>query len=200
MPNNKAAPSNSTGSRNWPSARSWLLLYLASVVGITFIHQSSVLAILLAGVFIASGSLRWTCMRRTIRAVLVFNLTVSVGYTLVSSWQGAFIADYLLLANLRVILLMYFGFWFIMRINLLSALAGCPTPTLIAVLAISQIKSFERILNDFRAAFESRNISRPHFMDRSRHTAAQIHTLLDKSLASSTEVALAMRSRGAFDD
>ncbi|MFA7388422.1 MAG: hypothetical protein WCZ87_12290, partial [Thiohalobacteraceae bacterium] len=65
---------------------------------------------------------------------------------------------------------------------------------------IGQIKTFERVLRDFRLAFESRNPAQPRLIDKARSAAAQTQTLLDKSIASANEAALAMRTRGAFDD
>ncbi|MBS1187149.1 MAG: cbiQ [Burkholderiaceae bacterium] len=198
---NNAKPTvNSPASRQWPAARNWLLLYLASVVIITFIHHPAILAILLASALLFSGNNRWRHLRRTMLAILAFNLTISVGYAAVALWQGTFSASYLLLVNLRTILMVFLGFWFTARIPLLDALAGWNIASLLATLAIGQIKTFERILADFRAAFESRNLARPSWLARSRHTAAQAQTLLDKSFAASNEAAQAMRSRGVFDD
>ncbi|MDO8932673.1 MAG: hypothetical protein Q7U97_09790 [Rhodocyclaceae bacterium] len=177
-----------------------LALYLGAVVAITFIHAPAVLAALLIGALVATGSQRWRLLRRAALAILAFNLTVSIGYAAVALWQGHFAADYLILVNLRVLLLVFLGFWFAASVNVLAALAGWPLATLLATLAIGQIKAFERILRDFRYAFESRNLTRPRPIDRTRLAAAQTQTLLDKSLAASTEVAFAMRSRGAFDD
>jgi cobalt/nickel transport system permease protein len=148
----------------------------------------------------AAGTRRWKLLRRALLAIVSFNLTVSVGYAAIALWQGNFSTDYLLLVNLRVLLLVFLGFWFISAVDLLAAMAGWPLATLLATLAIGQIKTFERILRDFRLAFESRNLARPRLVDRSRQAAAQTQTLLDKSISASTEVALAMRSRGAFDD
>ena len=180
--------------------RTWLLLYLMAVVAITFIHAPAMLAALLAIAITASGARRWKLLRRALLAILAFNLTISAGYIGVALWQGNFVADYLLLVNLRVLLLVYVGFWFVTSVDLLGALAGWPLATLLATLSISQIKTFERVLRDFRLAFQSRSLTQPTLIDRSRHAAAQAQTLLDKSLASANEAALAMRSRGAFDD
>lgn len=181
-------------------ARRWLFAYLAGVVAIGFIHQPVALAVLLLLALAAAGSGRWRLLRRALRAILAFNLTVSLGYALVALWQGRFAADYLLLVNLRVLLLVFLGFWFVQRVGLLAALAGWPLASLVATLAIGQIKTFERILRDFRLAFESRNLSRPRLRDRSHLAAAQATVLLDKSLAAANDAALAMRSRGAFDE
>lgn len=181
------------------SPRVWLALYLAAVVAVTFIHAPAVLAALLAVALVAAGTPRWRLLRRAVVAVLAFNLAVSLGYAAVALWQGTFAAGYLLLANLRVLLLVYLGFWFVARGDLLAALAGWPTATLLTTLAVGQIKTFERLLRDFRYAFASRNLARPRLTDRARHAGAQAQTLLDKSLAASAETAAAMRSRGAFD-
>lgn len=180
--------------------QTWLALYLAGVVGITFIHEPWILAGLLGLALLAAGRKAWKLARRTLFAVLAFNLTVSLGYVAVSLWQGGFQGQYLLLVNLRVVLLVFLGFWLVAGIDLLAALAGFPLLRLIATLAIGQIKTFERVLRDFRLAFQSRNLVRPRWRDRTRHAATQVQTLLDKSLAAANETALAMRSRGAFDD
>jgi cobalt/nickel transport system permease protein len=181
-------------------ARAWLFAYLTAVVAISFIHDPLVLAALLFGAIAAAGDDRWRLLRRALLAILAFNLTVSLGYVVVAFWQGNFVAGYLLLVNLRVLLLVFLGFWFVARVHLLAALASWPLAALVATLAIGQIKTFERILRDFRLAFESRNLSRPRLRDRAHLAAAQAQTLLDKSFAAASDAALAMRSRGAFDE
>lgn len=182
------------------SARAWLVAYLAAVVAASFIHSPALLAALLAAALAAAGADRWRLLRRAALAILAFNLTVSLGYAAVAYWQGRFAADWLLLANLRVLLMVFLGFWFVARVDILSALQGWPLARLLATLALGQIKTFERIGADFRDAFASRCPTPPRWRDRARHGAAHAQTLLDKSMAASTEVALAMRSRGAFDD
>jgi cobalt/nickel transport system permease protein len=182
------------------SPRIALLAYLAAIVGVSFFHQPILLAALLLGALAAAGTRRWQFLRRSLLAILAFNLTVSLGYTAIAVWQDSFSGEYLLQINLRVLLMVYLGFWFVARGDLLAALAGWPMACLIATLAISQIKTFERIVRDFRFAFISRNPGRPRLRDRSHQAAAQAITLLDKSLAAASDAALAMRSRGAFDE
>jgi cobalt/nickel transport system permease protein len=182
------------------NARRYLLLYLASVIGISFIHAPAVLGILLLAAIVAAGNQRGRLLKRTLLAILAFNLSVSLGYVVIALWQDRFAPDYLLLINLRVFLQVFLGFWFVARVNLLAALSAWPLAALVATLAISQIKTFERILRDFRLAFESRNLARPRLTDKAHHAAAQAQTLLDKSYAAASDAALAMRSRGAFDE
>lgn len=181
-------------------AKLWLGLYLAAIVAITLIHEPSVLGGILCLAVAAAGGGRWKLLRRTFLAVISFNLTVSLGYLIVALWQGTFTPDYLLLVNLRVVLLVFLGFWFVSAVDVLAALAGWPLARLLATLAIGQIKTFERVLRDFRLAFESRNLTQPRLIDKARSAAAQTQTLLDKSITSASDAAMAMRSRGAFDD
>jgi cobalt/nickel transport system permease protein len=181
-------------------ATHWLFAYLAAVAAATLLHELWLLAGCLAVALSASGTARWRILRRAVLAVLTFNLTVSLGYTAVSLWQGRFSAAYLLLVNLRVLLLVYLGFWFVARVNLVEACRFSPTLCFVVTLAAGQIEAFSRSLRDFRLAFVSRNVAAPALSARARHAAAQASHLLDKSVASAAETALAMRSRGGFDD
>ncbi|MDD5058272.1 MAG: ABC transporter permease [Sideroxydans sp.] len=182
------------------NSRAWLMLYLTAVIAITFVHHVPTLALVLFAALALAGKRRWQIARRTLLAMLAFNLTVSLGYAAIALWQGNFHSGYLLLVNVRVFLLLYLGFWFVAAVDLLSALSGMPLLRLVATLSIGQIKTFERILNDFGLAFRSRNLARPRLLDKAHHAASQAQNLLDKSVASANETALAMRSRGAFDD
>lgn len=186
--------------RLWPTATHWLVAYLAALVAVTFVHEPLWLAALLVAAFAASGTARRKILHRAVLAVLTFNLTVSLAYAAVSLWQGRFPAAYLLLVNLRVLLLAYLGFWFVARVNLIEACRFSPTLGFVVTLAAGQIEAFSRSLRDFRLAFVSRNAAAPRPLDRARHAAAQAGYLLDKSVASAAETALAMRSRGCFDD
>jgi len=182
------------------AARAWLAAYLASVVAVTFVHQPVWLAAALAAAVAAAGPARWGLLRRTVLAVLAFNLAVSAGYAVIAWWQGRYSGQYLLMINLRVVLLVFLGFWFISRVNVLRALGFSRTLAFVATLAVGQIGTFTRIIRDFRLAFVSRNPVRASLMSRGRHAAAQAGHLLDKSVYGAADTAMAMRSRGCFDD
>ena len=181
-------------------ATHWLLAYFAAVVAVTFIHAPWLLVALLVVALAMSGRGRWKIARRAVLAGLTFNLAVSLGYAAMSLWQGRFSAQYLLLVNLRVLLLLYLGFWFVARVNLIEACRFSPTLSFVVTLAAGQIEAFSRALRDFRLAFVSRNAAAPALSARARHAAAQAGHLLDKSVCMAAETALAMRSRGCFDD
>jgi cobalt/nickel transport system permease protein len=179
--------------------RRWLWAYLAALLAASAVQDIRLLALALLVALLASGSHRWHLLRRSVLAIAAFNLSVSLGVLAVGWWQGAVDTDWLLLANLRVLLMVFLGFWFVARVPLLAALAGWPAASLVATLALGQARSLDRLLRDYRMAFESRNIARPRWRDRRHQAGAQAVALLDKAQAQSAEVALAMRSRGAFD-
>ncbi len=182
------------------SNRFALILYLITVVAVTFIHHPGILIGLLGFAIVAAGKRIGLLLSRALIAIIIFNLIISLSYFVMALWQGYIYSDYLLVVNIRVILLAFLGFWLIATVNLFAILADFPVLRLIATLAVSQIKTFERILEEFRLAFQSRNLASPSWLARVRHSAAQPQALLDKSIASANETALAMRSRGAFDD
>lgn len=180
-------------------ARVWLLAYVAAVLAISFIHQPVVLAAGLAGALAAAGAARWRLLKRAALALLLVNASVSLAYAGLAWWQGRPLGDALLLINLRVLLLVYLGFWLVDRVRLLDALAGWPVLSMIATLALGQIAVYRRLLDDFRLAFRSRNPAPPSAAAMLRHAGAQAGSLLDKSLHDAEQAAQAMRSRGAFD-
>jgi cobalt/nickel transport system permease protein len=197
------AASSARPTTSWRArlnAKEWLGVYLAAVVAITFVHDPLALAVALVSSVALSGAARWKLLRRASVAVLAFNLSVSIGYVIVALWQDRFSGTYLLLVNLRVLLLVFLGFWFVSRVNLLEALAFSRTLSFIAALAVGQVVAFTRIIRDFRLAFISRNSAPASMTDRARHASAQASSLLDKSVCGAAETAMAMRSRGCFDD
>ena len=180
--------------------RLWLVAYLMAVVGLTLLHQSGWLAAGFVLVLGLAGKERWRLLKRTVYSVLAFNLTISLGYFIMANWRDEFRADYLLLINLRVLLLVYLGFWIMRRINLSKALSFSNTLSFLASLAAGQMQGFRRIAMDFDLAFRSRNPVLPNLADRMRHTAVQGQHLLDKAVHTSTEIGQTMRSRGCFED
>lgn len=180
-------------------AQGWLLAYLCSVVAITFVHRPALLAGALVLALIAAGPPRWRLLKRAGLALLVVNASISLAYAGLAWWQGRALGDTLLLINLRVLLLVYLGFWLVDRVPLLAALSRWPLLSMIGILTLGQIAAYRRLLEDFRLAFRSRNPAPPSSIALLRHAGAQGGALLDKSLHDTEQVAQAMRSRGAFD-
>ncbi len=181
------------------SPRLLLAAYALALVALGFVHHPGLLAGLLGLALLLTGRERWALLKKSLAAILIFNLSVSLGYLLLQAWQGRSSGTYLLIMNLRVLLMVFLGFWLVRRVNLLQALAPWPTATLILALTLGQIETCRRLLADFRLAFMSRHPEPAGLRARVRHGASQVITVLDKSLAASTEASQALRSRGAFD-
>lgn len=181
-------------------ARLALAVYLGVIVAATLVHVWWLLAAALVLAVALAGPQRWRLLRRTVLAVLAFNLTVSAGYAAIALWQGTFSADYLVLVNTRVLLMVFLGFWFVSRVDVLAAVAFSPTLSFLLTVAVGQARALARQVRDFQFAFASRNPLRPRPADRLHHTVAQAQHLLDRAIHAADETALAMRSRGAFDD
>lgn len=200
-PMDVAAPIRPEAEMPAERARMWLGVYLLTLTGVAFVHSPAALAVLCALALGAAGVARWRLLQRTLLAVLVFNLSVSLGHVLMAAWQGQGPSwTYLGLMNLRVVLMVFLGFWFVSRVNLVAALSFSRALSFLATLAIGQVQVFARLRRDFRLAFVSRNPQAAGWHSRLRHTAAHAACLLDKSVARAEDTSLAMRSRGCFDD
>jgi cobalt/nickel transport system permease protein len=181
----------------------WLLVYLGAVVGTSLVHDWRTLA---AGLLLAlalAGPPRWRLLRRSLLAVLAFNLAVSAGLFAQWAWQDrplAALAEPLARMNLRVLLLVLLGFWFVARVNLLQALAFAPTLQFLATLAAGQAQVLARLVREHGLAFRSRTAGAGGLRARSRHGASVAGHLLDKAVANAQASAMAMRARGGLDD
>ena len=181
-------------------ARIALLVYLAAIIVGTTVHEIGLLALGLALVFALAGRAWLRILRRACVAVVLFNVVVTVSYSVVAAIQGTFSLEFVVLVNLRVLLLTSLTFLFVSRVNPFEALAFSPSLTYLFTLAYSQSMAFKQALENFRLAFRSRRIEQVGLLDRYRHSARLGVHFLDKSLHQATEITQVMRSRGFFDD
>ncbi len=179
----------------------WLLTYLLALVLISFVHSPAwLLGLLLAAIGLA-GSPRWRLLRRSLTAVLIVAATVGLGQLLLIGLGQPLAGLALLRLGLRVLLLVFLGFWFISRVNLLQALAFSPTLSLVATLAAGHIVVFRRIASHCRLGLASRSAGQPLALrDRLRQSSALSTTLVDRALVSTEQSTRALQARGCFDD
>jgi cobalt/nickel transport system permease protein len=181
-------------------ARIALVVYLAAVVLATAVHEIGLLALGLGLVLVLAGRGWFRILRRACVAILLFNLVVTLSYGVIAGLQGTFSLDFVILVNLRVLLLTCLTFLFVSRVNPFEALAFSRSLTFLFTLAYSQSMAFKQTLQNFRLAFRSRRIEQVGLRDRYRHSARMGVHFLDKSLHQATEITQVMRSRGFFDD
>jgi cobalt/nickel transport system permease protein len=124
------------------------------------------------GLVLALAGREWLrILRRACLAILLFNLVVTLSYAAIAGVQGRFSLDYVVLVNLRVVLLTCMTFLFVSRVNPFEALAFSRSLTYLFTLAYGQSMAFKQVLDDFRLAFKSRRIEKLGLRDRYRHSA-----------------------------
>ena len=179
-------------------ARLLLLGYAVAVLAATSIHDPLWLAAGLLLAFAAAGRQAPTIGWRALRAVLVFNLVISVGYAASALFGQTVSVDYLILVNLRVFLLIFLTFILAARVDFLRAVNFSRGLTYLATLVLSQIITFRRLFEDLRIAGESRRLRRLRLRESYLQSAAAAVHLFDRAEHDAREIALAMRARGFF--
>lgn len=174
--------------------------WLLAVVLVTLVHEPAWLAAALAAVLLASGPGRTRLLWRATRGVLAIVLVISSGY-LVMGWLTASLAwQYLLLLNLRMLLLALLTAWAVRDVDLDRALQGFPGAQRWLSIVRSQVSVFRRLAAEYRAAVRSRSTLPPTLGQRYRAGAALGLAALDKAIYNSEALTQGMRSRGALDD
>ncbi|UHD16553.1 energy-coupling factor transporter transmembrane protein EcfT [Thiocapsa bogorovii] len=168
------------------------------MIAATAIHDPWWLAAGLLVVAVLAGRQAPTIGWRALRAVLFFNLVISVGYAAGALFGQAVSLDYLILINIRVYLLTFLTFTLASRIDILRALRFSRNLTYLVTLVLSQIITFRRLFEDLRLAAESRRLRRLRLRERYLLSAATAVHLFDRAEHDAREIALAMRSRGFF--
>ena len=168
-----------------------LLTYLAAVLVATSVHDPRLLGAGLVLVALLCGRALPRILRRAVLAILLFNSVVTISYCVVSLWQDSFSADYVLLVNLRVLLLTTMTFLLAERFNPYRAFAFSRSLLFLTALCTSQVLTLRRLFGEFRFALRSRSIVRPGLGDLYRHSAATAAFVLNKSVNDAGEIARA---------
>lgn len=177
-----------------------LVLYASTVLLATMVHRIDVLATLLALALALSGRRVLSTAWKSLRTIVVFNLVVTISYVAVALLAGSQWWRVVILINLRVFLLAVLTTLLVRRVNLLRAFSFSRSLVYVMSVAIGQVSMFRRTIDDFRLAFRSRVLGRATVKDRYRHAAATASFLVARAVQETTEVTLAMKARGFFDD
>lgn len=175
-------------------------IYALAVVAATLVHDVAILVSMLAAASILAGRDWVRVASRAFRAILVFNGLVTVSYTALSLIQGDFSLGYLVLVNVRVFLLTFLAVLAARRINFLRAFSFSRSLSYVITLAIGQIVTFRRMLDDMKMAMASRTVRRAGLRDLYRHAAASASFFFLRAMNDATEITDGMKSRGFFDD
>jgi cobalt/nickel transport system permease protein len=180
--------------------RAWLCAWLAAVVAATLVHAPAWLGAGLVAVLVASGRGRVALLAGALRAVLPVLLVVSGGYLVMGWLTDSLTWPYLVLLNLRVLLLAVLTTWMVRDVDMVRALQGFPVAQRWLNIVRSQVTVFRRLAAEYRDAVRSRSTLPPTLGQRYRAGAALGLAALDKAVYNSEALTQGMRSRGAFDD
>jgi cobalt/nickel transport system permease protein len=176
-----------------------LAAYLVALVTASFLTSPMWLGIGLALVLTLAGRRAPRLLGRALAATLAFSGVVSAAYLAQSAWRGQpWPLDWLVMVNLRVLLMTLLTFVFIARVNLFRALGFSRRLTFLLILATSQSMALRRTLEDFRLGLASRAIRPAGLRARYRAAGHAAAWLLDRALANAHESAQALQSRGFF--
>ena len=169
-----------------------LLVYILVMLNI---HSALVLALL--GLLYSVSFFK--IATKTIKAILFFNLTISIGYIIQSYINGDDFVSYLAVFNLRVFDITFMVFLFTSKINIIRVFSFNKGLRFILSATMFQIKNFQQTFDDFRLALKSRSVKKLNQRDKKSFIEAMFYYFFKKSLHNSYERTLALKSRGFFD-
>jgi cobalt/nickel transport system permease protein len=173
------------------------ILFVLFFFGILSIRESRWLLPILPLLWALSWREFFRLNRRVVRAFLLFNLGISLGYLLVAWWRGISPWEYLLYINLKVYLLSYFVFWFFSRVNVVEFFAFSRELGYLLTITLSQIISYRKSFSDFRLAWKARQATPLRRRERA-FIGRTFEHFYRKALRDSRERSLAMKARGFF--
>jgi cobalt/nickel transport system permease protein len=135
---------------------------------------------------------------KSVKAVLFFNLGVSIGYIILAYFKNIAPWHYILYINLKVILMTYFVFWYFNRVSIVEFFSFSREFSYLLTITLSQIYSYKKTFIDFRDAFRARVIN---IRDKEKQFITNTFKFfLNKAMRDSKERALGMKARGFFEN
>jgi len=136
---------------------------------------------------------------RAFKSILIFNISVTIGYIIQSLFLGKEFFDFILLFNLRVYDITFMTLFVSSKINLIKAVSFSKSLQFLLIATLSQIQSFTKTFEDFTLALKSRTIKTITQKNKKNFVSSMFYFFLKKSLHNSQERALALKARGFFD-
>jgi cobalt/nickel transport system permease protein len=171
-----------------------LFFFFLSLKNIEIISISLILLI----IFTILLDKKLSLLIKSVKAVLFFNLGVSIGYVILAYFKNITPWHYVLYINIKVILMTYFVFWYFNRVSIVEFFSFSKEFSYLLTITLSQIYSYKKTFMDFRDAFKARVVN-----IREKEKQFIVNTFkffLNKAMRDSKERALAMKARGFFED
>jgi cobalt/nickel transport system permease protein len=140
----------------------------------------------------------WKLSKRVVKSIFFFNLSVSIGYILLGIFKHISPWHYVIYINLKVFTLTLFVFWFFSKVSIIEFFSFSREMSYLLTITLSQIYSYKKTFEDFRAAFRARVVN---LRDKEMVFVKSVFDFfLKKAMHDSHERGLAMRARGFFDE
>ncbi|AZV46421.1 hypothetical protein C3L23_03800 [Nautilia sp. PV-1] len=140
----------------------------------------------------------WKLSKKVIKSIFFFNLSVSIGYLILSIFKSINPWYYIAYINLKVFTLTLFVFWFFSKVSIIEFFSFSKEMSYLLTITLSQIYSYKKTFEDFRMAFKARVVN---LRNKEKVFVKNVFMFfLKKSMHDAHERALAMRARGFFDD
>jgi len=136
---------------------------------------------------------------KAIKAILFFNLSVTLGYIAQSLFLQREFLSFLAVFNLRVFDITFLTIFTSSKINLIQAVSFSKSLQFLLIATLTQIQSFQKTFEDFKMAIKSRTLTIINQEDRKNFISSMFYFFLKKSLHNSKERTLALKARGFFD-
>ncbi|SFP18943.1 hypothetical protein [Hydrogenimonas thermophila] len=175
-----------------------LLFYLLALVLFTSIHEPMLLLLGLSILFLVSGKSFFYLFKKTVKSLFITLIVVSLSYITMGLFKKID-PNFLILLNLRVVLLTFMTFLMLERVNLFKALSFSKQLSALVAIAFSQMTIFRRTFSEFKMGYASRTV-KPTFSTWLISLKAALLYFLNKTLHTSKEITNGMKSRGFFND
>lgn len=172
------------------------------IVGLGIIlssHSIVFLAIFLLFLLLLSHKKIFKLLKKSLKSILMFNLTISLGFILISIIKEQPWLDFIMLFNLRVFNLSFMTILFSQSVNLPSLLSFSPTLSFLFTVSLSQIISYQKSYENFVLSLKSRLIKKMSERSKKEFIGCVFGYFFKKALYDSGEKSLALKARGFFD-
>lgn len=175
------------------------LLYAFGVVFLLVNHSITLMCVTTLLLFMLAYTHFFSLLKRSIMAILMFNISISLGYIILSLFRDEPFLSFLILFNLRVFNLTFMTLLFSKSVNIPFLLSFFPTLSFLFTLSLSQIFSYKRSYENFMLSLKSRMIKKMNERNKKEFIATVFGYFFKKVLYDSEEKSLALKARGFFD-
>jgi len=171
--------------------------FIATLLALLWLRDIRVMFVAVVLLWIISYKDIVKLNKKVIKSIFLFNMSITVGYIVLSFFKDVPLVSFIVYINLKVYLLTYFVFWFFAKVDVVDFFSFSKDLSYLLSISLSQIISYKKTYEDFRLAYKARVIKK--LRQREKGFIGRVFDFfLKKALKESKERALAMKARGFF--